>query len=255
MNFRPTIDYPDFEKGVLDELELLFKDWHAEAKTKQFAYEYSADDMVFDGIYPYYTKQKCKILFIGREALGINGLNYIDVLYNAYKGNRIGNKHINQHKFHYLMFYIAYGANNGFPNWNEIPAASELSATFATSSGISFSFMNISKLCNESEDWKADWTLIDSFIDAFKDSKRNYYRDEIAIINPDIIITMNLEIRLAALGKVDVIEYGEDISKYNILINDKNIPLFDLFHFSAPGKSPKEKYYDIISKAISGILS
>jgi hypothetical protein len=249
MIFRPSIEFPDFEKNILDRLEKLFSDWHEEAKTKQFIYDYSADDMVFDGIYPYYTKQKVKILFIGREALGINGLNYIDVLYNAYKDNHIGSKHINQYKFHYLMFYIAYGANNGFPSWDEIPAASELSATFAKSNGISFSFMNISKLSNESEEWKADWMLIDSFLNAFDGVNRNYFRDEISLIYPDIIITMNLEGRLKALGRLNVINYGSDISKYSIGINGKCIPLFDLFHFSAPGKSPKEKYYDIVKQA------
>jgi len=253
MNFRPSIRFPDFENGMVDRLELLFMDWHAEAKNKQFAYDYCADDMVFDGIYPYYTMQKKKILFIGREALGINGLNYIDVLFDAYKDNQIGNKHINQHKFHYLMFYITYGANNGFPSWNKIPAASDLSASFAEDNGLSFSFMNISKLSNESDDWKADWVLIDSFINAFEGLKRNYFREEISIIDPDVIITMNLEGRLRVLGELSVIKYGEDISKYMIDINNKRIPIFDLFHFSAPGKRPKEKYYDIARKAFNDI--
>lgn len=251
MEFLPNIQYQQSEEQLLFELASLFKKWHKEAQKKKFIYEYSADDMVFDGIYPYYTNQKKKVLFIGREALGINGLNYIDVLYHAYKNNRIGDKHINQHKFHYLMFYITYGINNGFPIWDNIPSAAELSENFATKNGISFAFMNISKLSNESEEWKADWELIDSFINSFSDSKINYFNEEISIMSPDLIITMNLENRLKALGKIDAIKYGSDISKYSLEVKGKNIPLFDLFHFSAPGKSPKEKYYDILMKELS----
>jgi hypothetical protein len=254
MQFRPTIEYPESEIGLVNRLESLFRDWHEEAKKKKFIYEYTADDIVCDGIYPFYTSQKKKILFIGREALGINGLNYIDVLYHAYKDNHIGNKHINQHKFHYLMFYIVYGANNGFPNWEQIPTASELSAAFAKENGISFAFMNISKFSNESDEWKADWALIDSFINAFSDLERNYFEEEISIINPDLIITMNLEERLKALGEIEVIKYGDKISKYSININKKPIPIFDLFHFSAPAKSPKDLYYDIVKKEIKSIL-
>ena len=248
MKYLPSIEYPEYEIELIERLANLFKDWHEEAQKKKFISDYSADDMVFDGIYPYYLNQKKKVLFIGRESLGINGLNYIEVLYHAYKKNHIGDKHINQNKFHYLMFYIAFGANNEFPNWDEIPAASEMSATFAQNDGLSFAFMNLSKLSNESDGWKADWNLIDSFINAFADSSVNYFNKEISIINPDLIITMNLENRLKVLGTIEPNDYGSDISKYDLKVDDKIIPLIDLFHFSAPGKSPKDNYYDIIKK-------
>lgn len=253
MDYLPNIKYPDAEKGMLQDLAALFRAWHAEAQTKDFGNSCSADDMVFDGFYPFYTLQKKKILFIGREALGIEGRNYLEVLHQAYKENSVGGRHINQHQFHYLMFYIAYGLNNDLADWEDIPPADELSKSFASGQGVSFAFMNISKLSNESTSWDADWKLIDSFVNAFSKCAVNYFNQEISIINPDLIITMNLEGRLKALGKLDVVEYGSKLSKYNLNVEGRKIPLFDTFHFSAPGKSPKNDYYELIRKEAKNI--
>lgn len=252
MRFLADLSYPAHEEKLNQRLAALFSDWYAAAQTRKFLRGHTADDIVFDGFYPNYTSQRVKVLFVGREALGICGENYIEILHGAYKNNHIGNKHINQHKFHNLMFYITYGVNNGFPEWDSIPSASELSGDFATERGISFAFMNLSKLSNESEDWTVDWALVDSFVDSFSGGPRNYFRDEIEILAPDVIISMNLEGRLAALGEMTVQEYGSEISTYHLTVADRDILLMDLFHFSAPNKSSRDMYYEKVKQALRG---
>lgn len=250
MNVELMNVYPKNEIRLHEKLYKLLDQWHEEAESMKFIKRYTADDMVYDGFYPYYTKQKKKILFIGREALGLNGEDYIECVYNAYKTNKIGNKHINQYKFHRLMFYLAYCIINNFPAWGKVPYASELTEDFGTEKGISFAFMNLSKFSNESGKWSADWELIDSFINNFTNTETNYFNDEISILKPDIIITMNLENRLNVLGRIDSLKYGSKASCYYLMVNRKKIPLIDLYHFSATNKKDKEEYYLPLKDAI-----
>lgn len=240
--------YPNNEKVLYLKLRKLLDSWHQEARKKKFIKGYKADNMVYDGFYPFYTKQSRKILFIGREALGLDGEDYIECVYKGYKEKKVGDRNINQYKFHRLMFYLTYGLLNEFPIWEKIPSAVEID--FGTKTGISFAFMNLSKFSNESSTWLADWELIDSFINAFTKSEPNYFNEEISVLNPDIIITMNLENRLNVLGKLDVLKYGSQASCYYLNSKRKKIPLIDLYHFSAIRKSDKEEYYKPLKEAI-----
>src|ERR1700680_5029648 len=106
MQYRPKIKYPEFEMAKLHELDELFQLWYNTTKQNPLPNGYSAEDLVFDGFYPYYTKQNQKILFIAREARGLSGYHYIDVLFSAYKNKNIGSQHINTYLFHKRMFYI-----------------------------------------------------------------------------------------------------------------------------------------------------
>jgi hypothetical protein len=243
------LHYPENESVIQNELNSVFREWSS-AIGKSFPNERTSDDMVLDGFYPYYSKQKCKILFVGRESLGLTGDNYIDLLHHLYTSEKaIGDKTLNQHRFHALMFYITYGLNNDYCDWNDIPMATEIADTFATEQGISFAFMNLSKLSNDSTDWQADWNLIDGFVEAFNDSPINYFAKQIDTICPDIILTMNLESRLKALGEINVIEYGECASYYTLQTTDKEYLLIDLYHFSAI-KPQQSCYYDPILQGI-----
>ena len=70
------------------------------------------------------------------------------------------------------MLYLAYGIMNNFPSWNNVPKASEIAKNFATTSGISFAFMNISKTSNKSESYKRNSANINQSIkDALGSSK------------------------------------------------------------------------------------
>jgi len=74
--------YPSQERKLLEKLVVLFTKWQTEfrlheKKSGSIIHGLSADDMTFDGFYPYYLSQDPKILFVGREARDISGMNYI----------------------------------------------------------------------------------------------------------------------------------------------------------------------------------
>lgn len=252
MNFTPNLEYPTEEQNLITTLSLLFQDWHLDAKEKTFIKGYTAENMVFDGFYPYFSKQKIKVLFVGREALCLEG-NYLDVLYNCYKRNKVGDINLNSYQFHRLMFLVTYGLNNDFIPWDAMPKVTDMTASFATDAGISFAFMNLSKFSNDSGERDTDWGLIDSFSSAFEKSKLNYFNTEIEIINPDLIITMNLESRIDVLGRKEVIKYGNTASYFYLHCNDKKILTIDTFHFSA-SKQNKDSFYTPIIYGVENCM-
>ncbi|MCB5226639.1 hypothetical protein JAO78_007390 [Alishewanella sp. 16-MA] len=244
------LNFPDFEQAQLSSLNRLFSTWHEDATQISFDADKSADDMVFDGFFPYFSAQTCKILFIGRESLGLTGEHYLDLMHHCYKTGKIGEKGLNQSQFHALMLRIAYGLNHNCCSWDDIPAASEIAKTFATADGMSFAFMNLSKFSNESDDYQADWQLIDSFINSFAKEKENYFTKQIEIINPDIIVTMNLEKRLKALGELSLLEYTPNAAYLRLKCAGRDVLLMDLHHFSAV-KVREETFYRPILNGIT----
>jgi len=252
MQLIPKIAYPDDEKPKLVLLENLFRDWHQHFANPGSGLDREvADGMVFDGFYPHYFRQNKRILFIGREALEIADLNYLEVLYECYRGKekRIGNQPLNKHKFHARMIHIAYGIVHDKPLWQDIPYASEIGDTFGMPSGLSFAFMNISKLSNESGGWAADWGLINT---AFRLSTegRNFIQEEIAILDPHIIITMGLGDKITALGRLTNIHASEKAKTYWLDHSGRRALLIDTWHFSAPRKKAVTDYHDPIRDAI-----
>lgn len=227
------------EQKLHAELLSLLDEWKKIVCTEQS----SSNLFVEDGFYPFYTQQPVKILFIGREALGMAGLNYIDVLFEAYKANSVGGKSLDEYKFHRLLFYIAYGIIHCETDWKKIPYASELAANFGTQNGISFAFMNLSKFSNESTSWEADNLLIDSFLQKSQKAKENFFNKEIELLSPDLIFTMNLEGRINFLGEITERKNGNDIDFMRLKAGSRQIPLFNTWHFASPNKSDYQHYY------------
>ncbi len=246
MNFS-KLNYPENEQNRLNELNELFTQWYKTAKNIPNQDSEIADRIVWDGFYPYFDNQKCKILFIGREAYGVEGSNYIDIIHDALKENKVANKHINQFAFYRRMFYLAYGLNNNCCDWEEIPYPTELTKDFATKDGLSYAIMNISKFSNESENWQADKNLINQFVTMFSDDNYNFFKKEIEIINPDIIFTMNLDNYLDVLGHMESIERTPNVNFYKYSLAEKTILLADTYHFSAIKKERTTFYDDIIA--------
>ena len=240
--------FSEEERALNINLNKVFAELYDYLNGHSFVKQYTVNDLVFDGIFPGYLSQRKKILFIGREALGINGQNYIECLYDAYKFNSIGNKTLDSSSFHNRMYYITYGIENNFPDWESLSYASKMAENFGLKGGISFAFMNLSKFSNESGNWNVDWELVDSFLLSIKNTK--YLFEEISIINPDIIITMNLQDRLKNLGDIKKIEYGEKISIYSIKVNNRDIYIFDTYHFSSIKNSSEDFYNPIRDKCI-----
>ncbi|OQC17722.1 MAG: hypothetical protein BWX72_00365 [Firmicutes bacterium ADurb.Bin080] len=254
MEFIPTnLYYPESEKEKLRQIKTLFKKWYKYFKGKKFVKNKTANKMVFDGFYPYYFSQKRKVLFIGIESYLIEYYNYISYAFDAYKKNYIGDLHINRHSIHRRMIKIAYGLSNSFLEFQKIPKASEITEQFGTSNGVSFAFMNISKFSNESGGSKADWELIDSSIAASSNKGDNFILNEIDILEPDIVITMNLGKydKLSVLGKMNEIFRSDEVYAFNFNTQSKNnILLLDTFHFSARSKADENDFYGPIVKVV-----
>lgn len=234
------------EQKLHAELLSLLDEWKKIVCTDQT----SSNLFVEDGFYPFYTQQPVKILFVGREALGMAGLNYINVLFDAYKNKVVGGKSLDTYKFHRLLFYIAYRIIHRETDWKKIPYASELADNFGTTSGISFAFMNLSKFSNESTSWEADNLLIDSFLEKSQKAKENLFNKEIELLSPDLIFTMNLEGRINFLGEITERQNGNDIDFMRLKAGTRQIPLLNTWHFASPNKSDYQHYYKPIVETL-----
>ncbi len=251
MQLLPTIPYPENEKTKLAELETLFRAWHQHFADNEAALPagQKAGDMVFDGFYPHYFSQKWRILFIAREARQIAGLNYLDVLFSAYRtGKRIGEQHLNVNQIHSRMLYIAYGILNGMAEWKDIPYASKIGDSFGSAEGVSFAFMNISKLSNEADAWQSDWNAINS-AHRLSSSSRSFNEDEVKIMEPHIVITMNLGEKLASLGQRTEIGASDGVRSFWLESGGHRSLLLDTFHFSSR-KDPITEIYLPVCDAI-----
>jgi len=255
-----SLRYPDDEISLKQKIDALNDEWY------KFLCEHCTDDIaslyVSDGFYPYYTHQKIRILFIGKEALEIAGCDYMETLFEAIKLNRIGEKTLNQNQLHRLLLYITYGLQRDLHNFENIPYATEISKDFATQHGISYAFMNLSKFSNESGEWQSDEELIDMFLKTSSMSNENLFAKEIEILNPHLIIGMNLNEnermdRYKYLGKLKSQKfYGSErqvcAQRLETLVGEYNF--LDCYHFSAIKKSDKNDFYLPIVEAVKNIF-
>ncbi len=216
--------YPDFEKCLDGQIDALMDDWS----------KVSDDYFTTDGFYPYYTKQRYRVLVVARESRGLSGCDYIPILYDAYKQNRIAGRHINQNMFHRRLFFLIYGLLNGFPEWSEVPYPDQMTPTFATPDGISFAFMNISKISNESPNYPANWANIKRSMTDATSGDRNFIREEVALLAPDVIIGSGVDDLYRVLGDGELLSSGALISSYLLRISDKPVLFFSYkYHFTA----------------------
>ncbi|PMG27810.1 hypothetical protein BCU94_18825 [Shewanella sp. 10N.286.52.C2] len=244
--------YPDYEVGKQKHLNSILSQLLIAAEKFTLPYNKNVEDIVWDGFYPHYFSQKVKVLFIAQESLELSGENYIDLMHHCYTiDKKVGALSLNQYQIHKSMLSIAYGINKDCCEWGSIPTATKIVDNFSIEDGLSFAFMNLSKLSNESGNHQADWNLINGFLDTFKSSPINYFSKQIELLNPDIIITMNLESRLSALGEVIPEEYGSKVSRYYLQTETEKYPLLDTFHFAAISKSPEEDFYVPIINALN----
>jgi hypothetical protein len=202
-------------------------------KMKEFRFhDYVISDITTYGIFPRYTEQKLKILFIGREARGLSGHNYMDVLFNAYKESRVGDAHLNQAAFHRRMLKVAYYLNNPNADVEEIPAATEIAKDFGCSGGCSFAFMNLSKFSNESDSWNTKWDLLNE-----SNLDHEFTKRFVEIVSPDLIISMGIRNELKKVFSFkDEGNLGSALL-FSITEKDKIIDWIDGYHYSAPNIS------------------
>ena len=222
-----------------------------------------------DGFYPYYFSQPLKILFVGREACWMSKKNYMVTLHEELKEGRVGYYSVNQYPFHKRQFYIAYvllaraAGLGSFPEWDDVPWASDLARIlFARKEvnkdsiedvkikpvsclqGMSWAFMNLSKISNDTGDWTTDNKRYGSFVQP----RYDFVREEIAILRPDVIVGANVYDLVPILGYEDA-ESDCKTDKNCFYYPPKNgfPPFLNCYHFSAI-MNDKTCFYDAVKK-------
>jgi hypothetical protein len=224
------------EMKIVEQLHVLFDEAYEYGKKIQFIKGYNNENLITDGIFPYYSMQKIKVLFVGRDQCEVfptdKSKTSHSYTYEMYKNLTSG-----KYKLIYKNLYkIAYAFNNNFPEWSQIPEYT--SDNLFVDKGVSYAFINCSKFTNESDKGpNVDIELLVDFTEKY--SRMDLFKRQIQIINPDIIITMNLSdlsdggFKMDYLGECEHIGFSEQfVSIYKYFLNDRLIPLFDTYHFS-----------------------
>ncbi len=156
------------------------------------------------------------------------------------------------------MIRVAYGILKQMPKWEDIPKADRIGETFGKRGGISLAFMNLSKASNQSGDSAAERKLIKKAFH-LSTEPRNFIKDEIAILKPDIIIAMNpgaiVGNKLDSIGKWTEIQALENASAFWLDSSRHRSLFIDTLHFSARGKSAEKCFYIPICNAIRRSVS
>jgi hypothetical protein len=241
----------------------LMYDWKKEVKNNRENSKGKKSDCYFngDGFFPGYYNQKKKLLFVGREARWVASgpypEDYIADFINWFKYNDDHNKK----SFTRHILYIAYGIkNNGILKFEEVKekTANGIAKEMVKNNDYGYAMMNISKYSNEKDSGAiADKKLINRFLEHSPLDKRNYFQEELAILEPDIIITGNLwkgninenylDLCFGKMKKTKEIE--DKAALYEIKIAQRKIKLIDIYHFSSRYKD-KEYFYDPIMKLV-----
>lgn len=267
------LHYPSFELDLKAQIEQHNTKWYEFIKDQDMSL---AELYVNDGFYPFYTKQNKKILFIGQESLDIPGENYIETLFNAYHKGIIGEYPLNsiQNTFHSLILYVAWGLLHNCPNYKDIPEDTDIAKDFATETGISFAFMNLSKFTNVKTS-KADTRLINKFLEISSQyDGSNLMAEEIRIIDPNLIISMlhskEFHDKYERMGEVLWTKKNDEVNLGELTLNlnseHKKYDIIDVEHFrsvlykpnpnSMPWEEKCEKYvYNPIMEAYQSLES
>lgn len=136
-------------------------------------------EILLDGSYPGYYKQNVKILFVGKNANGIDGAEYSEAMIKAYKAHAIKSKNgtmtPSAHIVHRRSLKYVYGIENNLP-YKAIPKANDLADIVGEDNGFSFARINVFKNTDESQ--VEDPSLL---------------QEQIAILKCDIAIGMKLD--------------------------------------------------------------
>lgn len=238
--------YPADEQELKNKIDALHKCWANNLSSLQ-----DRDDFCSDGFFPYYTHQNTKILFIGQESYDLGGRDYISTFYDVFRAGQMENGiSINQSKFHRRAFYVAYGILRQFPIWKDVPYPDAHNKDIFSENGISFAFMNISKISPYSGYRPTDWTDVKRSVN----EGANYIREEVKLLTPDIVITMalmrNEEIRSALFDTCEEVDCTDpNVHIYIATNGGKKMLVLDAWHFSAR-KNELDCYYQPIAQAV-----
>jgi hypothetical protein len=209
--------------------------------------EYWSGDAYFcaDGFFPNYYKQKHKVLFIGRETRDMagDGYDYIEEFLGFFEDDR---SHTNFMR--HILQMVQLFKSDGNIAFEQLLSAKGYEKEMVKTGNYGFAVMEISKYSNNAKDGgKADWKLINKFLEDSHLEKRNYFQEELKILDPDYIITGNLldgekiEKKYLDLcfGKLTPLEgYPKDSPEaflHEMDLDGKKVKLVDTQAFALPG--------------------
>ena len=263
--------YSPTEKQLLRQLDDLFKRWESTVGDKPD----SGYWFIPDGFYPKYFSQKPRILYMARDAYDLYGADdergertYTEKFLRQYVDGRMDDGKrkdgicINRVKFHKMLIQVAYGIVHNC-HWSKVPYASEICAGGAVFDRVSFAFMNLCKWSHESDDKSkpgtgADWTAINEFMEKSLTTETNFFLQEIQLLQPDIIISMNLgpEIIKRVFGEkvIQIDNTNPNCYAYSIeeAKNLNPILVLDSWHFSARNKKEQTEIYEPLLTVLEG---
>jgi hypothetical protein len=245
-------------------LVALMSEWHDSLPREDYYEWFTAD-----GFFPKYYNQnkKPKVLFVGREPRWVIASgdydDYIAFLLDGFKKD-------NQNKsifWRRILQMVQLFKSDGKIEFELMSGTNERCADkYAKEMGktgdYGFAVMNISKYCNDTDEGaSADMDSIYQFLEDSQLEKRNYFQEELKILDPEYIITGNLldwkiEKKYLGLcfGKLTKLgEYPQgspDGILYEMDLDGKKIKLVDVYHFSDRTRSDKEYFYTPIKELL-----
>jgi hypothetical protein len=156
------------------------------------------------------------------------------------------------------MHYIVQGIKgNGKLEFKNLKKANDYAKEMVNTNDYGFAFMNISKYTNDTDEGaNADFYMINKFMEHSNLENRNYFREELEILDPDIIITMNLwdghidgKYLDLCFGKIELDINDGKVNFDNIILNNKNVKLLNTYAFSSH-YSEQEYFYDPLMELI-----
>ena len=238
-----------WKKQVASKPEIFFPD-------DEFYYS-PEDFFVYDGFFPDYFSQKRKVLFIARETRWISKYDFRNTTKDFFLQNNV-----NASGFWRTILRLLYGIQHeGKLSYADIPCADEIAKEMAQSDNFGLAVMQLSKYSNDSEDGAtANRAMMNRFLEDSELEKRNFFQEELALLDPDIIITGNLwecgikdeymelcfpekNFKNWKSYKHGTAEYGE----YDL--NGKSVPFINTYHFSAR-KAFKDDFYTPVMKIL-----
>lgn len=147
------------------------------------------DFVIRDGIYPGYTQQKFKVLFVGRDCHGLKGYDYSWTTWDNLKKQRQGG----YKNFDRSIMAIGYVLSKGFGIDSITKVVSNIYKDITHNhkyEDLSFAFVNLSKIDNHKDCYKFRKKDAEFFVRVVG---KQLINEQIDIISPDLIIGLNLE--------------------------------------------------------------
>ena len=255
-------NFKGIEQAKRLEINELMKNWRHEVennrKIKRDCYFAS------DGFFPGYFNQKQKVLFIAREAKYMTADGYDDYVATFMK---VFFERDNQNKSSFIRWtlYIVEGIkNNGMIKFKDVKkkSADKIAKEMLATNNYGYAVMNVSKYSNERSDGgTANKSMIKNFLEHSSINGIKYFKKELEILTPDIIITGHLwngiihKEYLKSCFNFDIDKQKPNKSKnsvdlYEIKLNNKSTKLINTYHFSSRNKSDENDFYNPVMKLV-----